>query len=351
MALSGACTVTPGKVLSVNEKVTRAILNLLGMPTVRVAEGSITDRELNSSSVIAIVARIGQPSAIMNGNFNIWQRGGYTNLSGLPVTFGSTGAIEYTADRWAISAASSTNYREISRQAFDPGQTQVPNEPQYFLRFKQLVGDTNPCLSQSIEDVRTFAGKTVTVSGYLRSDTTGNVTITFRQWYGGSPGQAVDVAGQTVALVAGAQWKKFELHFNIPTLLVGGSVSGVDAALTIRFTMPSSVTFQTDFSEIKLEEGNKATAFVTAPIWMELEQCQRYFQYHEGVFASSITTIQPAYYFATTKYRTPDLTLLSGYSGTGGAVTALDQYGYRQTVAHSAIATFYVACNAEVGRS
>lgn len=58
---------------------------------------------------------------IINGDFDIWQRGVSQTSSG----YGS-------ADRWRNTHAGST--KTTSRQAFTFGQTDVPGNPTYYMR-------------------------------------------------------------------------------------------------------------------------------------------------------------------------------------------------------------------------
>lgn len=351
MPATGSCTVTPGKTLGANELVDNAKLNQGFNPVVKVGNNQIGKDQLVEDDVIELAGRLGLPNILINGNFDIWQRGGWPNLIGLPTSFGATADIAISADRWMIGEAPGVNYRQVYRETFETGQSQVPREPQYFLRYKQLIAQTDPRLSYSIEDVRTMAGQTVTVSGWLRSDIGCTIKVGFRQWYGGSPSPGIDIAQQDVVLTAGTQWVKFELTFEIPALAYGGMAAGADSALTLRFTMPDAVIFQLDYAQIKVEQSGKATAFMPRSLLDEGLAAERYFEYSEGVLASDITTHQPCYYFTTRKYRAPTLTLLAGYAGTGATLVPLNGVGYKQTTAHSVVAAFFVAADAEIDRN
>jgi hypothetical protein len=352
--MSGSVEIFPGKVFGNNENVTRVGLNQLGAPTARIGEGEVGDRELDPDSVIAISARNGLPNFLINGNFDIWQRGGYVNLVGLPTDFGATADAEYTADRWLATTPGATLTRAITQGVFDLDQTDVPNSPTYYLHWEQTTGDTSPTLEQRIESVRTLAGKTVTVSGWVRSNTSGTLSIGFYQHFGGvlvgppAPGQIRTITPQTFVVTGGAAWVQFELTFDIPSL-TGYVITGVRDCLALTIAMPSAATFETDFAQIKVEQAAQATAHDgTVTALGELERCKRYFEYHGGIAASTLATSKPCYYFDVSKYRAPTLAVLSGYSGTGMAFTALSEWGYYQSTANSVVSAFYITADAEI---
>ena len=96
---------------------------------------------------------------IINGDFGVWQRGTtFTNPS-----FGT-----FTADRFLTSHDGTGVTRTISQQTFTPGTAPVTGyEGTYFLRYAVSVagtGNTANDLIQRIEDVRAYAGQTVTIS-------------------------------------------------------------------------------------------------------------------------------------------------------------------------------------------
>ncbi|MCW3478799.1 hypothetical protein OL229_04355 [Neisseriaceae bacterium JH1-16] len=113
-------------------------------------------------------------NALINGNFDIWQRG--------PGPFTS---YAYTADRWYQSSNGSTI--STTRQSFALGQPDVPSEPTHFLRtaVTSVAGTNNyATVVQKIESVRTFAGKKVTLTFRAKADGNKNVAVSFSQTFG-----------------------------------------------------------------------------------------------------------------------------------------------------------------------
>lgn len=350
--MSGEITVTPGYNWP-DGVVSKARLNQAAQPTAQLDAASVGSRELIASEVRQLVPNVNR-NVLINGNFNVWQRGGYTNFIGLPATMGAGTGPAMGADRWVLNEPSGASKRAISRGDFTTGQSDVPNEPQYYLHWNETVAQTGvnrPQLSQWIEDVRTLAGKSVVVTWWMKGDYSGAVTCQLRQFLGGSPGQTVTIAadsGGTATLVNGAAWTQFTAKFTIPSL-AGYSLS-TNHYLGLDFLLPDNVTFQIDFAQVQMEEGTDATSFETLPYLEELRRCERYFEYHGGVAADDVTHIKPCYYFATRKYRAVTMTLIAGYSGTMTAAnfaTILDT-GYYQNTANSAVSAFFMACEAEI---
>jgi hypothetical protein len=100
---------------------------------------------------------------IINGNFDIWQRG---------TSFSNPVDNTYTADRWVVVYNGSGATRTaITQKAFVVGSTEAAPGAALYLEFAQTVagsGGTFNVFQQRIEDVRTFGGQTVTVSFYAR---------------------------------------------------------------------------------------------------------------------------------------------------------------------------------------
>ena len=107
--------------------------------------------------------------AIMNGNFDVWQRG--TSLTLSTVT-------AYLADRWLCSIGDVSGALTVSRQTFTIGQTTVPGNPKYFLRFAETgAPGVAPYITQRIEGVEHFANGKATLSVWL-SVASGTLVVT-----------------------------------------------------------------------------------------------------------------------------------------------------------------------------
>jgi hypothetical protein len=217
---------------------------------------------------------------IINGNFDIWQRGTSHSTS----KFGSV-------DRWGLGLNGSGC--TISRQAFSLGQTEVPNEPVYFIQanVSSVVGSTNyVVLEQTIEDVRTLAGKTATLSFYAKADSSKPIAVEFLQSFGtgGSPSTGITNIG-TQKFNLTNSWQKITTTVTIPS--ISGKTLGTnnDNFLSVLFWFDSGGFYNSrnqnlgqqsgtfDIAQVQLEEGSVATPFEQRPIGLELALCQRYY--------------------------------------------------------------------------
>lgn len=208
---------------------------------------------------------------LINGNFDIWQRG---------TSFTTAG---YSADRWLTSADTNSGWT-VSRQAFTVGQTEVPGEPTYFMRFAISAGNlAGPVFQQRIEDVRTFAGKTVTASFYTKVSSGSTFTPSyFRMTQNFGSGGSADsfvIPNETITAITGS-WAKYTYTFNVPSIT--GKTIGTGNYVTFMFRIPDSTTTTVDLAQVQVEEGSVATGFEFRPIGVETALCQRYYQVRSG---------------------------------------------------------------------
>lgn len=207
---------------------------------------------------------------IINGDFKIWQRG-------TSFTFSSSDA--YTADRFLVSAGSGGTVT-VSQQTFTPGAAPVSGyEGSTYLQAAYSVSGTGCYIYQKIEDVRAFAGQTVTVSFWARitSGTKTNCFVDVVQNFG-SGGSATAVSNSTDPnFTLTTTWTRFTQV--VPVASISGKTIGTSSFLYPRIQYGTSGTSTFQFWGVQVEAGSSATTFQTASgsIQGELALAQRYY--------------------------------------------------------------------------
>jgi hypothetical protein len=206
---------------------------------------------------------------IINGNFGIWQRG--TTVTPASGTYG------YGADRWrtfSFAATSST----LSQQSFTPGTAPVAGyEGTFFARFAST--NTATYASQPIEDVRTFAGQTVTVSFWAKSASAQTLsTVKLAQEFGSGGSSAVNNNGTPPAITT--SWARYSVTITVAS--ISGKTIGTGNYLDL--VISGAINNNLDLWGVQVEAGSVATAFQTATgtIQGELAACQRYLPAFKG---------------------------------------------------------------------
>lgn len=229
-------------------------------------------RDQIASPAQAFAPQVFRKNLLINGNFDIWQRA-TENPS-------AAGGGYVTVDRFRTDW-DGTALVNISRQAFALGQTAVPNEPSYFLRWQQGTagaGSATHTIQQKIESVRTGAGKTLTLSFWAKADSARNITAELLQVFGtgGAPSAPVQTPAQVFAL--GVAWKKCVATFALPSIAGKTLGSNGNDCLSVVLNLPLNVIQTIDIAQIQLEESAVATPFESRPAAVELALCQRYYE-------------------------------------------------------------------------
>jgi hypothetical protein len=212
-------------------------------------------------------------NAIINGNFDIWQRG--TSFTGV------SPALTYSADRWSSARNGTGATVNVSRVDFALGQTDVPNNPSHYINYEVTTagsGETYHFLGQRIESVKTFAGETVTVSFYAKASSAVSLSVGLTQHFGTGGSPSVQVVTMIDSYNLTTSFQKFTATVTVPS--ISGKTLGTDGndRLLLFFDMPRDTTFDLDIAQVKLEPGSVATPFRPRPIAEELALCQRYYQ-------------------------------------------------------------------------
>jgi hypothetical protein len=215
-------------------------------------------------------------NAIINGAFDIWQRG---------TSFTPTAAAwTYNADRWDSGRASGTSGSTITRQA--SGLTGF----NFALRFQRNSGDTNTGAQYLVQRLDTatsipLAGQTVTLSWYARAGANYSPAASALQLFvysgtgtdqGGFPstwtGSNTIVNGTSSTLTT--SWQRFT-----NTFAVGSTATQLGFLFQYTGVGTAGANDSYDITGVQLEIGSSATAFKrnANSIQGELAACQRYY--------------------------------------------------------------------------
>lgn len=245
---------------------------------------------------------------IINGNFDFWQRGISSGSLAAPL------ASYYLTDRWSATTNGTGGIGTITQQAFTPGQTAVPGEPTYFNRWQVTSASsgqsTGGCyFEQRIEDVRTLAGKTITVSLYMQGS--GTLPLVYFTQIFGTGGSVQVSTNCSTNVVLQPTWTKYVYTVTLPSIT--GKTIGANNYLSFGMTVPINTTFTFDIAQVQVEEGSVATPYEPRPVGIELVECQRYCETgYIGFIGNGYAinaTVGQFFQFNTTKRTTPTITV------------------------------------------
>jgi hypothetical protein len=237
--------------------------------------------------------------AIINGNFDVWQRG-------TTITNPSSGA--YLADRWYTNGTNGNT--TVTRQT-----TGVPIGSQYCLRSTQ-TNTSYLNLGYVIEStiVSKLIGKTVTVSAKVRRNSDYNTTLSFAIYKNST---ADTSSGGTFVLIdsvvvsnanlptgtTSADWYTISFSFAIPA---DGTANGLKISVEEGVQTPNGAYYE--IAQVQLCAGSVALPFQPKSFAEELRDCQRYYELiGTGIIgrAESASVIWVGGKFAVPKRATP----------------------------------------------
>lgn len=259
----------------------------------------------------ALDARLVGDNVLINGDFDFWQRG---------TSF--TGTSQYTADRWFIQQGGITG-QSVGQHVPLPGEANFPDSVYTFRT--ECGANTNPAgahqvFEQRVEDCRTFANKTSTLSfRVFNAGPAGRkIAVEFVQAFGPGGSQAVlGISPEVFTLQAGMNYIKKTV--TLPS--VSGKIMGSRhcAVACIWTTAGSDFSARTGglglqtgtlyFSQMKWESGTVATPYRRRPLAIELVLCYRYGE-PVGFIANSNGAFFTTLYYKVTKRDVPTLTVL-----------------------------------------
>lgn len=224
--------------------------------TDNIGNTAITTYNSNMDTIDSGLNMISNKNYIINGNFDIWQRG--TSFS---IPLSPTTTSQYTCDRFTyvsqdiastISRVAITDLLK-SNYAINIDVTSLGTSPFHIVR--QLIEPDIFSL---------FEGQTITLSCYSRLISgSGNIALDIG-----------DISPSIFALTN--QWTKYEVTSTIP---FSHSITFVDVAF-------SGSISEYQLAQVKLEIGDRATPFIPKTEAEELRDCQRYYEKSYGISIS-----------------------------------------------------------------
>jgi hypothetical protein len=298
---------------------------------------------------------------IINGDCAINQRAFTT----------STSSGSYLVDRFVGGNSGGTVTYSV--QQFTPGAAPVAGyEAKQFMRLvvsgQSAAGDF-ATLAQEIEDVRSFAGQTVTISFWAKANTgTPSISVDLLQKFGsgGSPSSSVSTAAGKNAITT--SWSRYSYSVAVPSIS-GKTIGTTDntSSLRLRVWVSAGSTYNTETTSlgtqantfdiwgVQVEYGAKMTPFETASggsPQAELAMCQRYYEKSYPLTAAigsattdnniawnAVSTTSNRNYvwvsFKVVKRAAPTITVYSPITGTSGKLyNALTSAGDKNATAN-----------------
>lgn len=213
------------------------------------ANGSTTQEVFDAINANSLKSN---KNKIINGGFDIWQRG---------TSFTATASNVYTADRWKVNNVGLT-VDKVSNGVLDNS-----------LRFTNGTSSGSwDNIEQKIELPQSLVGKSLKVSFKIKWHTYNAEAYVWHGWVDGS-----HPFGGSIGVGTG-DWEEYSIDVEPPSDATDYSYY----IMRIHGRQAGGAAFDFEIKEIQFEEGSVVTPFEQRPIGLELSLCQRYYQKYTG---------------------------------------------------------------------
>lgn len=222
-------------------------------------------------------------NVLHNAMFTVQQRG-----------TGPFSAVGYTFDRWLLQYSLDTSVSVARTVLGDVDRNGIVDEEATYAAQINYTGNAGAgsytILSQSIENVRRLAGKTVTVSFWASSPQSRKIGVSFDQAFGtgGSPSASVSGTGQSVT--TSSSWARYSMTFALAS--VNGKTFGTnnDSYTSMLLWCSAGATNATRSGTVGVQVGTTtvwgvqceiapaATLLERIDARNDLANCQRFYQ-------------------------------------------------------------------------
>jgi hypothetical protein len=234
---------------------------------------------------------------IINGNFDIWQRGTSTTTTG----------DTYLADRWASAFSTGGT---VSQET-----SSLPTGSRYAWKFVASASNSFFQMGQQIEygNCIDFQNTTVTISFMARAvtATAGSTALTFRtRTIAGVDGVCLFIGtnvNSTFTLTT--SWTRYTVTRTLPATF---------GSLSLEFALGAHVSGDgIMLAQVQIEPGPVATPFEQRPIGTELALCRRYYEEvngefrHDGTLGGTNISVGHTWFATVPKRTTATVSVLS----------------------------------------
>jgi len=278
-----------------------------------------------------VVTEFDPTNYILNPQFRFHYQEEYTNDD-----LDSTSYVLIAADNWNFIRNNTNATNTLTFNEFVLGQTDVPENPKYYLRYActaiGAAGETRKDIVFRIRGVETLSGETVTINMRAKSSTSSQIQILVRQSFGsgGTPSTAVETL--TLEQLT-TEWEEYTVTLVIPS--ISGKTLGTNDNdhLEIGIRLPLNVISEVDITNMQLNKGDELLEFnyktyemaevekkaielpditnddIHLPIWVETDHSYEVAQHEVGhikAFATPDTTIKGYLLCDGTTYQAED---------------------------------------------
>ena len=215
----------------------------------------------------------GRRNLLINGDFQVSQRGDYTSAS--------SANVSYFVDRWYTDVANAVSANRQHISGID-----IPDTPSISKGVRLVAtssGTSYIGVRQKIENPTQYVGRTFTYSGWVRSNTPNARLTSYGQ---GSPNQVIVSQPHS----GSGKWEKLSVTF---TLFSSMSNAWYVSAFLSTAGIGSVAQVTGDYIEVtqlQMELGKVATPFEHRSYGEELALCQRYYASYGGTSYTGIVT-------------------------------------------------------------
>ena len=326
-------------------------VNLTALNATQLTSGTVADARISALTASKLTGALPaidgsslngvgvRTNAIINGSFDVWQRG---------TSFAVSGYYQWWADRWLGDA--------INNTTFTASKQSITGQPfSNCLRFQRNNGSsTIPAYAPiatifKTHDSKPYNGKTVTLSFYARkganwSPASDTLTSYIKTGTGTDQSSATGLAGSLTGNVADSQantlttsWVRFSHTYTLPANITQVSIE----FRTPAHTGTAGAADYFDISGVKFEVGSIVTDLEHKRYAEVLRDCQRYYQRSQGYlytgWNAGTTYGIGAYVYPGGEMRTnPTCTATGNFqveAPAGGGATA--SIGFHEPMPHS----------------